>query len=352
MVPVTNLPSESPPGFRASGRSSARNLFQGNRVLRSVVLFENTSNWLIGGETDDDSNLLIGMRASLSIHASADMRVRGNYIHTEIPSFRWSQVHTLAVGGSCSGLIVEHNILRHGQWVVRGLTGDFRHNLVLDADGHNFIIGPVGRCRIHHNIFARYCTVDPNLNSSIRLVYPVEDVQIHNNTFDAGGRKSARPWHVPAIEVEASSFLAGLRSNVFYNHPTRFASGTAIIRPGFDEKLTTPGPARLGFADFNLFHNPDAADPRRYGLTVAGKTEGEAGFARNDVNAHPLFNGPIPAAFPFSDADILARKVAVSKILALYRDAYSPRSDSPLLRRDNPDSYIGAVGPVVEKAKD
>jgi len=35
MVPVTNLPSESPPGFRATGRSRARKVFQGNQVRRS-----------------------------------------------------------------------------------------------------------------------------------------------------------------------------------------------------------------------------------------------------------------------------------------------------------------------------
>src|SRR5262249_39759238 len=114
MVPVTNLPSESPPGFRATGQSPARKLFQGNHVARSVVLFENTTNWLIGGDRDEDSNLLIGMRASLSLHRSAAMRVRGNYVHTDIPSYRWSQVHTLQVVGPCPGLVVEHNVLRHG----------------------------------------------------------------------------------------------------------------------------------------------------------------------------------------------------------------------------------------------
>jgi hypothetical protein len=134
MTPVTNLPSESPPGFRATGKSPARKLFQGNHIAKSVVLFENTGNWLIGGDEDQDSNLLIGMRASLSVHRSADMVVRGNYIHTDIPSHRWSQVHTLAVVSPCPNLVVEHNILRHGQWVVRGLTGQFRYNLVLDAD--------------------------------------------------------------------------------------------------------------------------------------------------------------------------------------------------------------------------
>jgi hypothetical protein len=90
-VPVTNLPSSSPPIFRATGQSAARKLFQGNSVGQSVVLFENTRDWLIGGDQDDDANVLTGLRASLSIHRSTDMRVRGNYVHTDIASYRWSQ---------------------------------------------------------------------------------------------------------------------------------------------------------------------------------------------------------------------------------------------------------------------
>ena len=357
MVPVTNLPSESPPGFRAAGRSPARKLFQGNQVTRSVVLFENTANWLIGGERDEDANLLIGMRASLSLHHCDKMHVRGNYIHTDIPSYRWSQVHTLAVVSPCPGLVVEHNILRHGQWVVRGLAGEFRYNLVLDADGHNFIIGPTAGTHIHHNIFARYCTVDPNLNSSINVVYKGDDIQIYNNTFDAGGKELARPWYVPAIEVGSEAFLTSLRNNAFVNHPTSFSSGTATIRPGFTEKKTTPGPARLGYADYNLFHNPDAREKQNYALSVTGKTERtDAGFARHDVpdggakdaQAEPRFTGPLPTRFPFSDDDIRARKVTVAQILAHFRAVYSPAEGSPLIGAGDPadgkGSFIGAVG--------
>jgi hypothetical protein len=357
MVPVTNLPSESPPGFRASGRSPARKLFQGNQVRRSVVLFDNTRNWRIGGDKPEEGNVLIGMRASLSLHHVDDALVRGNYIHTEIPSFRWSQVHSLAVVSPCAGLVVEHNVIRHGQWVVRGITGEFRYNLVLDADAHNFIVGPAGRCHIHHNIFARYCTVDPNLNSTIAVIYKASDIQIYNNTFDGGGKELVRPWHVPAIEVGSEAFLASLRNNAFVNHPTRFASGTAIVRPGFSEKKTSPGPARLGYADYNLFHNPDAAEKDHYALTVTGKTERvDDGFAKHDVSREPKFAGPIPDRFPFRDDDILAHKVTVPAILAHYLAAYAPTADSSLLKAGDPadgaGSYIGAVGGGTDTPKD
>src|SRR5204862_4382816 len=193
---------------------------------------------------------------------------------------------------------------------------------------------------IHHNIFARYCTVDPNLNSTIAVIYKADDVQIYNNTFDGGGKDLARRWHVPVIEVGPEATLASLRNNVFFNHPTKFANGTATVRPGFAEKKTLPGPPRLGYADYNLFYNPDAAEQCNYALSVPGKTERvNAGFARHDVPAggakdaqvEPKFKGPIPNRFPFADAEVVARKVTVGQILAHYRQAYKPAAGSPLL---------------------
>ncbi|OAI45211.1 hypothetical protein AYO44_13055 [Planctomycetaceae bacterium SCGC AG-212-F19] len=365
MVPVTNLPDQSSPIFRASGDSSARKLFQGNRVDKSIVVFERARNWLVGGDSDADSNIITGLRGSLSIYTCADMTVRGNYIHTEIPSFRWSQVHTLAVLAPCPALVVEHNIIRHGQWVVRGLTGEFRYNLVLDADAHNFIIGPRAKCHIHHNILARYCTIDPNLNATIGVIYKADDIQVYNNTFDGGGKDMERPWHVPAIEVNAEGFLHSLRNNVFYNHATKVANGTATVRPGISEKTTNPGPARLGYADYNLFFNPDAVEKKNYAVSVAGKSErADAGFAKHDLPAggakdaqvEPKFKGAISQRFPFSDEDIKARKVPVSKILGFYRDVYSPAEGSPLLGAGDPadgaGSFIGAVGPGKNAPKD
>lgn len=359
MLPVTNLPNESPPVFHARGRTPARKLFQGNRIDKSIVLLENTDGWLIGGDEDQEGNIWTGMRSSLSIHRCENVRIAGNYLHTEIPSFRWSQVHTLQVVSPCPQLVVQRNIFRHGQWVIRGLAGEFHHNLVLDADAHNFIVGPSAGTHIHHNIFARYCTVDPNLNSSIAVIYKGDDIQIYNNTFDGGGKELARPWHVPAIEIGPEARLASLRNNVFFNHPTSFSSGTATIRPGFAEKKISPSPARLGYADYNLFFNPDARERQNYAVSVAGKAERvDGGFARHDVPAggekdaqvDPRFAGPLPREFPFSDEDIRARKMTVGQILAHYWQAYTPAAGSPLIDAGDPadgtDWYIGAVPPI------
>jgi hypothetical protein len=188
---------------------------------------------------------------------------------------------------------------------------------------------------------------------------------VFNNTIDGGGKGLARPWRVPAIEVGPDGFLASLRNNVFYDHPTDFHNGTATVRPGFAEKLADPAPARLGYADYNLFFNPDAKAKRNYGLRVEGKVErADAGFGKHDVpaggakdaQADPKFKGPIPKTIPSADADIRAGKVTVAQILAHYRDSYSPAADSPLVGADDPadgtGSFIGAIGPGKDARED
>jgi hypothetical protein len=131
-----------------------------------------------------------------------------------------------------------------------------------------------------------------------------------------------------------------------------------MIRPSWnDEAAAGAKPARLGYADYNLFFSPKARTPRNYLLSVAGKAERtDAGFGRNDIpcggradeQADPKFRGPIPAAFPFADADILAGRVTVPQILAHYRAAYTPADGSPLVGAgdpaDGPGTSIGAVG--------
>jgi hypothetical protein len=138
-----------------------------------------------------------------------------------------------------------------------------------------------------------------------------------------------------------------------------------MIRGAWNDEAADQKPARLGYADYNLFHSPKVKTPRNYLLSVAGKIERkDAGFGLNDVprgggpdaQADPKFQGPLPREFPFSDADIKAGKVTVSKILAFYRAAYSPAADSPLLSagdpRDGPGTYLGAVGPGKGPAPD
>ena len=56
------------------------------------------------------------------------------------------------------------------------------------------------------------------------------------------------------------------------------------------------------------------------------------------------------------DDDIRAGRVTVGKVLAFYREAYSPADGSPLVGAgdpaDGPGSFIGAVGPGKDAPND
>src|SRR5262245_35180598 len=175
-----------------------------------------------------------------------------------------------------------------------------------------------------------------------------------NNVFDGGGRLD-----VPAIEVAPQAFVKSVRNNVFFNfaHKDRYYKRSqAMIRTIWNDEPTEEKPARLGYADYNLFFNPGARSRRNYLLSVSGETERkDAGFARNDIprggrmddQADPRFQGPIPRAFPYADDAIKARKIGVSKMLAFYREAYTPATGSPLMGAGDPTEgkeKLGAVG--------
>jgi hypothetical protein len=173
---------------------------------------------------------------------------------------------------------------------------------------------------------------------------------------------------VPAIEVAPHAFVKSVRNNVFFNfaHKDRYHKRPqAMIRTIWNDEPTAEKPVRLGYADYNLFFNPGVRSPRNYLLSVSGKTERkDAGFGRNDIprggriddQADPRFQGPIPKAFPFGDDDIRARKVGVSKMLAFYREAYTPTAGSPLIGAGDPAdgeaTNIGAVGSSKRSSED
>lgn len=365
----TNDVSSLVPILDFSGNSTAAKYFQGNRVNQLMVNFRNTNKWLIGGVKPQESNIIIGVRACMSIGSTTDCIVEGNYIHTLWPSYLWSQVHCYGCGSPNEwsinrNIVTQHNVLRHGEWVVRGVSGEFRYNLVLDADAHSFICGPSAGAHIHHNIFARYCTVDPNLNASIEHIYSGTDVTIYNNTLDGGGPKLSRPWVVPAIIITDSAKLASLRNNIFFNFPhDQGSSRTGIIRSAY-EADPVPAPERALYVDYNCFYNPASAIIDNYNIAVAGKNERtDAGFALHDLavggardqQTDPSLFNP-PDSFPFADAAIYSGNVSVAQILRYYRQAYSPKQGSPVIDTGDPSDGkgvdIGAVGAGVSDTLD
>jgi hypothetical protein len=361
--------AKSSPCFVGRGRSPARKRFQGNRIERSAARFAGP-NWLVGGDTDADSNICIGLRVGLFAEGEGTV-VRGNYLHLRMPITKefpyYSQVSTFSTS---KGALGEHNVIRDGEWIVRFVEGEFRYNVVTDIIDHDLMQnGSNGR--IHHNLFdaGRSDSRPGSMFGCIAVINPPaqaqsgEGIEIFNNVFDGGG------WlNVPAVEVSPGAFVKSLRNNVFFNfaHKDRYYKGPqGMIRAAWNDESAEKKPARLGYADYNLFYSPKAPARRNYLLSVAGKVERkDAGFGRNDVprggqvdeQADPKFQGPIPDAFPFADDDIQSGKVTVSQILAHYRKVYSPAADSPLPGAGDPadgkGTHIGAIGPGPPSAAD
>lgn len=346
--------------FMATGNSRARKLFQGNFISRGKVVLRGP-NWLIGGDQDTDSNLFIGLRIGI-VADGAGTVVRGNYFHLRMPITKeypyWSQISVFTTGPE---VLAEHNVIRDGEWIVRFVEGEFRYNLISDIVDHDLMQnGSNGR--IHHNLFLAGTSDHRHgsMGGCIAVIYPPkkpgDGIEIYNNVFDGGGR-----LNVPAIEVAPKAFVKSVRNNVFtqFAHTDKYNKRPqAMIRTSWSDEPAEEKPARLGYADHNLFYSPGAKARRNYLLSVPDKSERrDAGFALNDIprsgaieaQADPRFKGPVPKAVPFTDEDIKARIIGVSKILALYREAYTPAADSPLLGsgdpNDGPNMWIGAIGP-------
>jgi hypothetical protein len=83
VVPVHKDIGSSRECFVARGNSPAKKLFQGNRIFRGHAEFESPG-WMIGGDTDSHSNLLIGLRVKLKARG-VDTVIRGNYLHVLMP---------------------------------------------------------------------------------------------------------------------------------------------------------------------------------------------------------------------------------------------------------------------------
>jgi len=150
---------DAAPIITLRGNSSPTKFFQGNRAAAGRVVFANTRNWLIGGNGDDQSNIIMGPRSTLYLEEGAsNITVRGNYDHHNYRG-GWSQGFNLSFscdncsGGSNSNILIEHNLFRGGSWPVQDLTGEFRYNLVYGY-GHTWLRSAESGALIHHNLFA------------------------------------------------------------------------------------------------------------------------------------------------------------------------------------------------------
>jgi hypothetical protein len=348
----------------SGGSNTTLRLFQGNHVYRSRVKLDHVQNWLVGGDAPGQGNVFIGERAGIYVEQGSIVRIVGNYVHVTPEDINgWNELKPLSLD-YVSSTIVEHNVIRDGNWLVslRG-AAEVRYNLLGDSHDRPWIIVAEDDStrRIHHNVCIRN---DPMFGADgVEVQHAAggtTTTEIYNNTFAGGGSC----WHKtgPAVVVPGGAFLASLRSNAFFDFVSKVVldgvgDQTALVR-GDDTEAKTPTAARLGYADYNLFHNPLASMQDNYAIAVAGKRERvDPGFALNDATAHgamdeqvdPKFGGGmIPVQFPYSDEDIKAGTTTVCQILAFYRKLYTPAPGSPLIGAGDPadgaNNNIGAIG--------
>jgi len=329
-----------------SGRTAATKLFQGNRIAAGRVVFDDTSQWLIGGDVDAASNILIGPRCTLNLSGgSSNITIRGNY---DRHSYRggWSQGYNLVGSGAGSDILVEHNVIRGSSWDVQDVVGEFRYNLIYGY-GHTWIRSGADNASIHHNLFAPE-QGGGELEQGIWFYSGEKDIRIDNNTFDGGGNAVTEnvaignfPFAGPVIEVNNDSHVASLRNNLFTF--TRDQENG----PGSPHVVGDIG--TFGVVDYNAFYSPDNSTHDNY--EIVGVAEGvTTGFAVHDMSGSgaagitdaQLLTAPFAGArvFPYAsvvdEADVWNRRQSISRILAAFRARYTPATGSPIIDAGDP----------------
>ena len=311
--PGSDATSPTVPVVSISGTSAVPKTFAGNNVGAAPVLFDRVNRWTIGGDTDAESNVLIGPRASFEVLGSSNVNVEGNFLnHTYFGG--WSQGQLLELHGT-RPLSVKHNVLVDSSWPVRGIGDEFAYNLVVEA-GHQWMVPDTG-ANVHHNIFVG----GDNDVGGITGYYNIS-ARIENNTFDGllGGLvHSAINWQQGQTT---------LKSNAFVGVPTW---ATAVV----DRQGGTVD------AGFNGFFNPEATNYTG-GLAPANDLGGGA-------STNPKFAGPLPTETLEGDkVAVWKRDLLVSQILSAYRARYTPTQGSAYIDSGDPaggaGNDVGAIG--------
>jgi MYXO-CTERM domain-containing protein len=333
----SNDPDKSPV-IVITGSNNTPKQFQGNRMGAGRVVFDHVSNWLIGGDTDDQSNIIMGPRGVLYlVNNITDVTVRGNYDH-HFYRGGWSQGFNLNFSclecGDAAGtrVLIEHNYMRGGSWPLQSLVGEFRYNVIVHY-GHDWWRGATTGAIAHHNLFVSDGTGD--LNEGVWMYTGETGVLIYNNTFDGGAKIG--DFIGPDVRVEKTSRVTSFRNNLI---TYSIGTGPHIIGD----------PDTFLYADYNSFYSPDRTTKQNYMLTITGKTEGSDGFAGHDVSgtgAIGVMDGQLDAS-PFADTRIYPietiidegavwnKTQKVSAILAAFRAHYTPAAGAPIIDTGDP----------------
>ncbi|HXI58086.1 MAG TPA: hypothetical protein VNO55_18600, partial [Polyangia bacterium] len=342
------------------GSSKAPKTFAGNRVYMGWSEFDNPHSWTIGGDTDADSNIMMGPRAGILMFQNQDgtgnNRVSGNYSVLHCPN-RWTQCSNFIFSNAGRGNIVERNLLVGG-WIIQGFAGELRYN-VITTGGEDFMREFGDNTLIHHNVINYLGYLWPGDPSDVIDLYAsngvsAKGIEMFNNTFDGGG--AALKLYGPAIRLRGVT-VHSIRNNAFVHFPYYLG----LVVSGIRDMETKAGPQPYAdYLDYNAFFNPEkkAAAPLSYYLkTTSNAAAGSPGFGGHDVgglnkDVDPLFSGKdTSGVYPFSRADIWARKAKVSLMLQYFANYYRPASGSPLTDAGDPADGDGTDVGAVDSGK-
>jgi len=332
---------DASPIITLRGNGIGAKLFQGNNIGAGRVEFRNTDNWLIGGDSDAQSNIIIGPRATLYlVDGSSGLTVRGNYDHHNYQGgwsqgFNFSWVCNFCGASSGSGILVEHNLIRGGSWPLQSVSGELRYNLIYGY-GHNWLrsAGDNG-ASIHHNVFAPE-KGGGDLNQGIWFYDGETNIQIYNNTFDGGGGGHF-DFAGPTLAVNNSAHVDSIRNNlVTFSRNFDNASG--------DPRIVGDA-GTIGAADYNAFYSPDNSTHDNY--AISGQPEPAVGAHEASAGGTGVVDGQL-AASPFAGARVdpfeslvdegavWQRTQKLSSILAAFRARYVPVAGSPVIDAGDP----------------
>lgn len=304
------------------GDATPLKYFQGNRMAAGSMMFHGSKGWLVGGDTDDKSNIFLGPRCGVDLVSGAsDITLRGNYSHHTYGS-GWSQgMNFYYQTGGSANVVTEHNFIMGGSWPIQDLRGEFRYNVVYGYD-HTWIrtIGSGGI--VHHNLFLpkgeqgqHEGGIDGGNGSNL---------QIHNNTFDGGGNAYGE-FQAPMIILGGSG--SSVRNNLFTHARNQTNGNRGWYNPRSGAYLAGVSGGGVASADYNAFYNPDNTNPDNYQ---------SAGFGAHDVKEVQQAGAGELAAHPFAGTRVLndgsvfddesvwhgTRKM--SQILGAFRARYTP----------------------------
>ncbi len=326
-IPVGQQPFEPDTAHMVeiSGNSTGAKTFAGNNVAAGAVGLANANHWMLGGTTNADSNVMIGVRTAFELQNDSDITIEGNFIRN-VYYGGWSQGQLMELGGS-NPIRVLHNVLVGSSWPVRGIAGELAYNLIANG-GHTSAV-PDNNAYIHHNIFLG-CGGDGGAGDcnwgTIGGVYDVSNVRVVNNTFDMLNQNTI----IGVVYMQQGA--ATVHSNSFVNVPiVQNNPNAAVIDLNLGASID---------ADYNAFYGTRS---KRYG--------------DNRVPAHDVvaqlspsnFTGPLPAtSMDMDQLAVWSRQLPVSALLADYRTRYTPAAGNPLIDAGDPaggtGNDIGAIG--------